>query len=167
VRIDNWRWTGVPFFLRTGKRMAEQRRLLTIVFRQPPRRMFEVTEALVEEFGPDHLTYDLGDDGGISASFLAKVPGPSMRLGQARMRFSSEETFGTTDALAPYERLMYDAMTGDRSLFTDASGIEELWRASAPLLADPPALEPYAPGSWGPDAMRELIAPRRWRLPDH
>ncbi len=165
VRIENWRWTGVPFFLRTGKRLADQQRLLTIVFRKPPRRMFEVTEALVEDFGPNHLTFDLGDPGGISASFLAKVPGPSMRLGQARMRFSSAHTFGTTGVLQPYERLMYDAMIGDRTLFTDAEGIERLWTASAPLLQDPLSLQRYAPGTWGPEAMHELIAPRRWRLP--
>jgi len=164
VSIENWRWTGVPFFLRTGKRLAEGRRLLTIAFRKPPRRMFDVTEALVEHFGPDHLTFDLSDPGGISASFLAKVPGPSMRLGQARMDFSSERTFGTADALEPYERLMYDAMTGDRSLFADAEGIERLWSASATLLADPPPLHRYAPGSWGPEAMHDLIAPRQWRL---
>jgi glucose-6-phosphate 1-dehydrogenase len=164
VTIENWRWTGVPFFLRTGKRLTEQQRLLTIVFREPPRRMFEVTEALVEDFGPDHITFNLSDPGGIAASFLAKVPGPSMRLGQARMQFSSEQTFGTTGVLQPYERLMYDAMTGDRTLFTDAEGIERLWTASAPLLHDPPPLQRYAPGTWGPHAMHELIAPRRWRL---
>jgi len=165
VTIENWRWTGVPFFLRTGKRLADQRRLLTIVFRRPPRRMFDIADALVEDFGPDHLTFNLGDPGGISASFLAKVPGPRMRLGQALMEFSPEQTFGTSEVLQPYERLMYDAMTGDRTLFTDATGIEQLWNASQPLLDDPPPLQRYAPGSWGPDAMHHLIAPRRWRLP--
>jgi glucose-6-phosphate 1-dehydrogenase len=166
VTIENWRWTGVPFYLRTGKRMADQRRLLTIVFRSPPRRMFDVADSLVEDFGPDHITFDLGDPGGISASFLAKVPGPRMRLGQARMQFSSEDTFGTSAVLQPYERLMYDAMVGDRTLFTDAPGIERLWDASAPLLESPGPLHPYAPGSWGPEAADALIAPRRWRLPE-
>jgi glucose-6-phosphate 1-dehydrogenase len=165
VFVENWRWTGVPFFLRTGKRMAEQKRLLTVAFREPPRRMFEVTNALVEDFGPDHLTFDLGDPGGIAASFLAKVPGPRMRLGQARMEFSYETSFGSARLLEAYERLMYDAMMGDRTLFTDAEGIERLWAASAPLLEDPPRLHRYSPGSWGPQAMHELIAPRRWHLP--
>jgi len=165
LTIENWRWTGVPFYLRTGKRLADQRRLLTIVFRRPPRRMFDIADALVEDFGPDHLTFDLGDPGGISTSFLAKVPGPRMRLGQARMEFSPEQTFGTSEVLQPYERLMYDAMIGDRTLFTDATGIEQLWSASQPLLEGPPPLQRYAPGSWGPEAMHDLIAPRRWRLP--
>ena len=90
AEIDNWRWSGVPFFLRTGKRMGEQRRLLTIAFREPPRRMFLEARAFVEDYGPDHFSFDLGDPGGITTSFLAKVPGPKMRLGQARMEFTYE-----------------------------------------------------------------------------
>lgn len=165
ARIENWRWSGVPFFLRTGKRLAEQRRLLTIAFREPPRRMFRAAGAFVEDYGPDHISFDLGNPGGIITSFLAKVPGPQMRLGQARMEFSYEGSFGT-EGLEPYERLMYDAMLGDRTLFTDASGIEDLWAASSRLLRDPPPLHRYAPGSYGPQKMHELIAPRRWWLPE-
>jgi glucose-6-phosphate 1-dehydrogenase len=163
--IENWRWTGVPFFLRTGKRLGEQRRLLTIAFREPPRRMFRAARAFVEDYGPDHISFDLGDPGGITTRFLAKVPGPTMRLGQARMEFTYEGSFGT-QGLEPYERLMYDAMLGDRTLFTDAEGIESLWAASRELLADPPPLHRYAPGSYGPQKMHELIAPRRWWLPE-
>ena len=154
----------MPFFLRTGKRMGEQRRLLTIAFREPPRRMFRLASAFVEDYGPDHISFDLGDPGGITTSFLAKVPGPKMRLGQARMEFTYEGSFGT-QGLEPYERLMYDAMLGDRTLFTDSEGIEHLWAASADLLNDPPPLHRYAPGSYGPQKMHELIAPRRWWLP--
>jgi glucose-6-phosphate 1-dehydrogenase len=163
--IENWRWAGVPFFLRTGKRMAEQRRLLTIAFREPPRGMFRAVRAFVEDYGPDHISFDLGNPGGIITSFLAKVPGPQMRLGQARMEFSYESSFGT-EGLEPYERLMYDAMLGDRTLFTTADGIENLWAASSDLLSDPPPLHRYSPGSYGPQKMHELIAPRRWWLPE-
>jgi glucose-6-phosphate 1-dehydrogenase len=163
--IDNWRWDGVPFFLRTGKRLAEERRLLTIAFREPPRRMFRAIGAFVEDYGPDHIALDLGEPGGITTRFLAKVPGPTMRLGQARMHFTYEESFGS-EGLQPYERLMYDAMLGDRTLFTNADGIENLWSASAELLQDPPPLHRYAPGSYGPQKMHELIAPRRWWLPE-
>ena len=95
--IDNWRWSGVPFFLRTGKRLGEQRRLLTIAFREPPRRMFREARAFVEDYGPDHISFDLGDPGGITTRFLAKVPGPRMRLGQARMEFSYQSSFGAID----------------------------------------------------------------------
>ncbi|HEY2650447.1 MAG TPA: glucose-6-phosphate dehydrogenase [Solirubrobacteraceae bacterium] len=164
--IDNWRWAGVPFFLRTGKRLAEERRLLTIAFREPPRRMFRAARAFVEDYGPDHISFDLGNPGGIITSFLAKVPGPQMRLGQARMEFTYEGSFGT-QGLEPYERLMYDAMLGDRTLFTDADGIEHLWAASGDLLHDPPPLHRYSPGSYGPQKMHELIAPRRWWLPEN
>jgi glucose-6-phosphate 1-dehydrogenase len=163
--IDNWRWAGVPFFLRTGKCLGEARRLLTIAFREPPRRMFREARAFVEDYGPDHISFDLGDPGGITTSFLAKVPGPTMRLGQARMEFTYHGSFGT-QGLEPYERLMYDAMLGDRTLFTDAEGIESLWAASQDLLADPPPLHRYARGSYGPQKMHELIAPRRWWLPE-
>jgi len=163
--IDNWRWSGVPFFLRTGKRLGEQRRLLTIAFREPPRRMFRVAHAFVEDYGPDHISFDLGDPGGITTRFLAKVPGPQMRLGQARMEFTYEASFGT-QGLEPYERLLYDAMLGDRTRFTDSEGIESLWAASRALVEDPPPLHRYAPGSYGPQKMHELIAPRRWWLPE-
>ncbi len=144
--LDNWRWSGVPFFLRTGKRLAEQRRLLTIAFREPPRRMFRAARAFVEDFGPDHISFDLGNPGGIITTFLAKVPGPQMRLGQARMEFSYEGSFGT-QGLEPYERLMYDAMLGDRTLFTSADGIENVWAASGELLRDPPPLHRYVPAA--------------------
>jgi glucose-6-phosphate 1-dehydrogenase len=168
--IDNWRWEGVPFYLRSGKRMAESRHLLTIAFAQPPRRMFPLDcEQIVESFGHDHLTFELGDPGSISASFLAKVPGPTIRLGEAHMRFSYADTFGGTQhALDAYERLIHDVMVGDRTLFTSSDAIERLWEISEPVLEQPPPTRPYEPGSWGPPQIDELISPRRWHLPsDH
>jgi len=168
--VDNWRWEGVPFYLRSGKRMAESRHLLTIAFTEPPRRMFPLDCASVEEaFGRDHLTFELGDPGSISASFLAKVPGPAMRLGEAHMRFSYADSFGGPEAaLDAYERLIHDVMVGDRTLFTGSEAIERLWEISMPVLEQPPPSIPYEPGSWGPLQQDELIAPRRWHLPaDH
>jgi glucose-6-phosphate 1-dehydrogenase len=167
--IANWRWEGVPFFLRHGKRLAESRHLLTIAFRRPPRRMFPLDcRYVAESFGFDHLTFELGDPGSISASFLAKVPGPKLRLGEAGMSFSYSTAFGGPEqALEPYERLIHDVMLGDRTLFTTSEPIEWLWQISAPLLRKPPAALAYAPGSWGPEEANELIAPRRWHLPGH
>jgi len=168
--VDNWRWDGVPFYLRSGKRMAENRHLLTVAFKQPPRRMFPLDcEQVAEAFGHDHLTFELGDPGSISASFLAKVPGPTLHLGEAHMRFNYSDTFGGTEhALDAYERLIHDVMLGDRMLFTTSEGIERLWEVSEPLLEDPPGVLSYEPGSWGPKAMDDLIAPSRWHLPaDH
>jgi glucose-6-phosphate 1-dehydrogenase len=168
--VDNWRWEGVPFFLRSGKRLAESRHLLTIAFKQPPRRMFPLDcDQVAEAFGHDHLTFELGDPGSISASFLAKVPGPTIELGEAHMRFSYADTFGGTEgALDAYERLIHDVMVGDRTLFTSSEAIERLWEISEPVLGAPPPVWPYEPGSWGPSASDRLIAPRRWHLPnDH
>jgi len=168
--VDNWRWEGVPFYLRSGKRLAESRHLLTIAYAQPPRRMFPLDcDQIAESFGHDHLTFELGDPGSISASFLAKVPGPRIQLGEAHMRFSYADTFGGPDtALDPYERLIHDVMMGDRTLFTSSEAIERLWEVSEPVLREPPAAIPYQPESWGPQEADELIAPRHWHLPsDH
>jgi glucose-6-phosphate 1-dehydrogenase len=168
--VDNWRWEGVPFYLRSGKRLAEDRHLLTVAFAQPPRRMFPLDcEQIVESFGHDHLTFELGDPGSISASFLAKVPGPTIQLGEAHMRFSYADTFGGAEqALDAYERLIHDVMVGDRTLFTSSDAIERLWEISEPVLEHRAPALPYEPGSWGPAKMDELIAPRRWHLPsDH
>ena len=165
--VDNWRWAGVPFYLRTGKRLAESHHLLTIAFAQPPRRMFPLDcRHLAESFGFDHLTFELGDPGTISTSFLAKVPGPTMELGEAHMNFSYAGAFGGPEqALEPYERLLYDVMIGDRLLFTTSGAIERLWEISEPVLERPPPLEAYEPGSWGAGAIHDLIAPRHWHLP--
>ena len=167
--VDNWRWADVPFYLRTGKRLADSRHLLTIAFNEPPRRMFPLDcRHVAEAFGWDHLTFELGDPGTISASFLAKVPGPTIELGEAHMNFSYETAFGGPEqALEPYERLIHDVMVDDRTLFTTSDEIERLWEVSQPVLEDPPPLHPHASGSWGPEAIDELIAPRRWHLPGH
>ncbi|MEZ5077908.1 MAG: glucose-6-phosphate dehydrogenase [Solirubrobacterales bacterium] len=168
--VENWRWEGVPFYLRSGKRMAQGRHLLTVAFKRPPRRMFPLDcDQNIERFGHDHLTFELGDPGSISASFLAKVPGPRMELGEAHMRFSYADNFGGNEAaLDAYERLIHDVMLGDRTLFTGSVAIERLWEISAPVLDDPPPVAIYEPGSWGPIRADQLIAPRRWHLPsDH
>ncbi len=168
--VDNWRWEGVPFFLRSGKRLAETHHLLTVAFSEPPRRMFPLDcSQVAEEFGNDHLTFELGDPGSISASFLAKVPGPKMQLGQAHMRFSYADSFGGPEqALDAYERLIHDVMVGDRTLFTTSAAIERVWEIADRVVREPPPVEIYEPGSWGPKATENLLAPRRWHAPrDH
>jgi len=160
-QIDNWRWAGVPFYLRTGKRMAEGSRIISIAFREPPRSMFPAGSG-VGAHGPDHLTFDLADASKVSLSFYGKRPGPGMKLDKQSLQFSLHES---SDVLEAYERLIHDAMSGDHTLFTTAEGIERTWELSAPLLLDPPPVRPYAPGSWGPNAIHQLIAPFAWRLP--
>ncbi len=168
--VDNWRWAGVPFFLRSGKRLAETHHLLTVAFSEPPRHMFPIDcSQVAEQFGHDHLTFELGDPGSISATFLAKVPGPEMQLGQAHMRFSYADSFGGSErALDAYERLIHDVMVGDRTLFTTSAAIERLWQVSDAVVRDPPPVGVYDPGSWGPRATEALLAPHRWHVPsDH
>ncbi|CAN5588923.1 glucose-6-phosphate dehydrogenase [soil metagenome] len=162
--VDNWRWAGVPFYLRTGKRMAEGARIISIAFREPPQSMFPAGSGIGES-GPDHLTFDLDESGRLSLSFYGKRPGPGMELEKLSMQFSLVDVDGERDTLEAYERLIRDAMKGDHTLFTTADGIERLWEVSAPLLENPPPVEPYEPGTWGPDSIQELIAPRKWRLP--
>ncbi|WP_091734084.1 glucose-6-phosphate dehydrogenase [Nocardioides scoriae] len=162
--VDNWRWAGVPFYLRTGKRLAEGARIISIAFREPPRSMFPAGSG-VGDNGPDHLTFDLADQSKMSLSFYGKRPGPGMKLDKLSMQFSMHETGWAGAVLEAYERLIYDAARGDRTLFTSAEGIERLWEVSQPLLDNPPPVRPYAQGSWGPNRIHQLITPHLWRLP--
>jgi glucose-6-phosphate 1-dehydrogenase len=162
--IDNWRWAGVPFFLRTGKKLAEGQRIISIAFREPPKSMFPPGSGISAQ-GPDHLTFDLADAAKMSLSFYGKRPGPGMRLDKLSMQFAMHDTGHVSDVLEAYERLILDAMRGDRTLFTTAEGIERLWEVSTELLESPPPVRSYAPGSWGPNAIHQLVTPYAWRLP--
>ena len=162
--IDNWRWAGVPFFLRTGKCLGGGERIISIAFREPPKSMFPENSGVGTQ-GPDHLTFDLADSSKLSLSFYGKKPGPGMQLEKLSLQFALHETGQDADVLEAYERLIHDAMMGDHTLFNTAEGIERLWEVATPLLEDPPPVEPYAKGSWGPPAINDLIAPRTWRLP--
>jgi glucose-6-phosphate 1-dehydrogenase len=163
VMIDNWRWAGVPFFLRTGKRMAEPRSAVTLAFQDPPREMFRA--APIDWLDQDHLTLELGPEEGISITFLAKKPGPDIELAPAKMVFRYEGSF-LSDLIGAYERLLHDALIGDRTLFTRGDGIERAWELVREVLEHPPPLHGYKQGSWGPRAATELITPRRWHLPE-
>ena len=162
--IDNWRWAGVPFYLRTGKRLAEGQRIISIAFREPPKSMFPAGSGVGAQ-GPDHLTFDLADASKMSLSFYGKRPGPGMKLDKLSLQFAMQETGRIGDVLEAYERLILDAMRGDRTLFTTAEGIERLWEVSIPLLETPPPVRLYQPGSWGPKSIHQLVAPHAWRLP--
>ena len=162
--IDNWRWAGVPFFLRTGKRMAEGQRIISIAFREPPKSMFPINSGVGAQ-GPDHLTFDLADASKMSLSFYGKRPGPGMRLDKLSLQFAMHDTGLIGDVLEAYERLILDAMRGDHTLFTTAEGIERLWQVSEPLIEAPPPVRLYEPGSWGPKSVHQLVAPHAWRLP--
>ena len=123
----------MPFFLRTGKRMAEGQRIISIAFREPPKSMFPGDSGIGTQ-GPDHLTFDLADESKVSLSFYGKRPGPGMRLNKQSLQFAMHETGMGGDVLEAYERLILDAMRGDHTLFCSAEGIERLWEVSEPLL---------------------------------
>jgi glucose-6-phosphate 1-dehydrogenase len=166
AEVDNWRWAGVPFFLRSGKRLGASRQVVTLGFYEPPLRMFPVRGADVPGGRRNEITIDFADPGSITVDFLAKEPGATMKLGGAQMIFRYDNSFCAALSLEGYERLLLDAMLGDQSLFTSAHAVERLWEISAPLLDSPPPIQPYAPGSWGPQpALDHLTAPYHWRLP--
>lgn len=164
VEIDNWRWAGVPFYLRTGKKLAEGARIISIAFKEPPLSMFPAGSNAGTQ-GPDHLTFDLADQSKMSLSFYGKRPGPGMKLEKLSMQFATHETSSSLAVLEAYERLIHDALRGDHTLFTTAAGIETLWEKAMPLLTSPPPVRTYPVGSWGPNAIHQLIAPHAWRLP--
>jgi glucose-6-phosphate 1-dehydrogenase len=166
AEIDNWRWAGVPFLLRSGKRLAASRQLITLGFHQPPLRMFPIDRDRALPGRRNEIVIDFADPGSITIGFLAKEPGATMKLGAAEMTFHYADSFCAAHDLEGYERLLLEAMHGDQTLFTRAEAIDRLWRISGPLLENPPPVQPYDPGSWGPQpALDRLAAPYRWHLP--
>ncbi|TCK26660.1 glucose-6-phosphate dehydrogenase [Pseudonocardia endophytica] len=159
--VDNWRWHGVPFLLRTGKAMGATRRTVTIGFAEPAMRMFD---GGAEHGPPSELVLELTDDPTIELDVRAKVPGPSLRIGRGRMRLDLAESFPDDEPLEAYERLLLDVMRGDPTLFTSTNEVERLWELCDPVLADPPPSQTYARGSFGPAEALELPGPRGWRV---
>jgi glucose-6-phosphate 1-dehydrogenase len=167
AEVANWRWQGVPFFLRSGKSMGASKQVVTLGFHEPPLRMFPAHHKDTPTGRMNEIVIDFADPGSITTEFMAKVPGPELTLGLADMAFHYKDSFAISHALEGYEHLILMAMIGDQSLFTRSDGIERLWEISEPLLENPPPVEPYAAGSWGPPSVDRLIAPYRWHLPGH
>ncbi|MGH3069819.1 MAG: glucose-6-phosphate dehydrogenase [Streptosporangiaceae bacterium] len=165
--IGNRRWDGVPFYLRTGKALAQTRSTVTLGFKKPALQLFGLSRRETARLRPNELVFDLADPGSVTVDFSTKKPGPRMALEPASCSFRYADSFTVASELEAYERLLHDVMLGDPTLFNDAAGIERLWEVAAPLLEAPPAPVPYAQGSWGPKHAAELPAPHRWHLPDH
>jgi glucose-6-phosphate 1-dehydrogenase len=167
LNIDNWRWAGVPFYIRTGKYMSRRRTEIAIRFHQAPYSIFRGTD--VERLHPNWMILRIQPDEGIGLEFAAKRPGPAVTLGTVAMDFAYKKYF----KLAPntgYETLLYDCMIGDQTLFQRADNIEAGWRAVQPILdawaKNPPKDFPnYGAGSNGPAAADELLARdgHKWR----
>jgi len=164
LEIDNWRWAGVPFFLRTGKHLPERVTEVALQFRSVPHLPFADTQ--VTELGPNTLVLRIQPDEGISLCFGAKVPGQTFDVKSVSMDMTWTEVFGGEPPEA-YERLLYDALTGDQTLFIRSDEVDRAWRIVQPILDHDDAPLDYEPGTWGPKDADELLERegRRWRNP--
>jgi glucose-6-phosphate 1-dehydrogenase len=168
LNIDNWRWKGVPFYLRSGKALAKKTSEIIILFQRPPHLMFNLPDS--DQFTPNILSLCIQPDEGIHLRFEAKVPGFNQEMRSVDMDFSYRTSFGIALPDA-YERLLLEAFQGDASLFTRSDAIETCWRLVDPVIqgwerdGTPPLLS-YSPGSWGPAEADTLLNRdgRRWRL---
>ncbi len=167
LNIENWRWAGVPFYVRTGKRMAARKSQIAIRFRSSPAALFRGTQ--VHEPAPNWLLIRIQPDEGIALEFGAKVPGPVVKVGDVRMDFRYKDYFGAAPRTG-YETLLYDIMLGDATLFQRADNVEGGWRVVQPVLDfwtsnAPESFPNYAAGSQGPQVADDLIEKdhRQWR----
>jgi glucose-6-phosphate 1-dehydrogenase len=171
LRVDNWRWAGTPFYVRTGKRLPKRATEVVVQFKSAPHLPFG--EAAQDGLEPNALVLRIQPDEGITLRIGAKVPGPSMEVRSVSMDFSYGTSF-SDDLPDAYERLLLDVMLGDPTLFPRWDEVEQAWQAVQPILdrwteAPAPELPTYEAGSWGPKAADELIGRgrpgRRWRRP--
>ena len=167
LMVDNWRWKGVPFYLRTGKRMPKKVSEISIHFKEVPLLIFK---SAAQQTNPNILAMRIQPNEGISLNFEAKMPGPDLRTRTVNMDFSYGSSFGmaTSDA---YHRLLLDCMLGDQTLFTRADEVEEAWRLVTPVInawespSDPSLIPQYEAGTWQPTEAEFLLERegRRWR----
>ncbi|MDX1613534.1 MAG: glucose-6-phosphate dehydrogenase [Candidatus Promineifilaceae bacterium] len=161
LSIDNWRWQGVPFYLRSGKALARKLTEISILFRRPPHVMFPLPEG--SRISANDLSICIQPDEGIHFSFQAKVPGTPAEMRTVDMEFHYQDAFGQLSIPDAYERLLLDALKGDASLFTRGDAIELAWAMVDQIIEgwrgeQAPPLEIYEPGSWGPEASNRLIS---------
>jgi glucose-6-phosphate 1-dehydrogenase len=160
LSIETWRWSGVPFYLRTGKRLPKRLTEVAIRFHSPPMAMFAEVEEMPQ--AANELVLRIQPDEGISLSFDAKVPGMRMKIRPVKMDFRYGASFGG-DSPEAYERLLLEAMFGDATLFIRSDEVDDAWRLITPMLAqwaDRPAddFPNYAAGTWGPASADRLFA---------
>ncbi len=156
LKIANWRWQGIPFFLRTGKRLGRKVTRLVVTFRRPPVAMFHAYGSC--SLACNRLEIALQPDEGFNLTFEVKSPGPGLNLQTQRMRFRYAEVFGRLPEA--YQTLLTDVMRGDRTLFVRADEIEAAWELFDPVLKGQREVHPYAAGSWGPEAADRLVRDR-------
>ena len=159
LHIDSWRWSGVPFLLRTGKRMRRRETIIAITFHHAPLHLFR--EVGVDEFETNRMVVRVQPDEGIGLSFVAKQPGPTLDTQRVRMDFSYGSSFKTSPPEA-YERLLHDAFDDDHTLFIREDEVERGWTIVKPVLEHPSPVVAYAAGSWGPAEADAIAAPGHW-----
>jgi glucose-6-phosphate 1-dehydrogenase len=157
--IDTWRWSGVPFFVRTGKRLAERDTRIVLTFRDAPLHLFHETG--VRHVDSNRLVVHVQPDEGISVTFVAKVPGPEVEVQGVNMSFTYDSSFKSSPPEA-YERLLHDALDGDHTLFIREDEVERGWAVVQPVLDSPPPVVGYRAGSWGPKEADALVSPMHW-----
>jgi len=160
LKIANWRWQDVPFFLRTGKRLPAKMTRVTLTFKAPPVTFFQTADEYSSN--PDRISILIQPDEGFELAFEVKVPGRELRVKTHRMKFHYADVFGTLPD--GYETLLLDVMLGDPTLFVRADEVEESWRLYDPLLRSPQRLRFYPAGTWGPTEAQTLVQEwgRRW-----
>ena len=169
LAIDNWRWEGVPFYLRSGKHMAKRVTEIAIQFKRPPMLLFK--SSAVEDVSPNVLVLRIQPDEGISLRFDVKPPGPDLTVSPLSLKFNYSEAFGNSSPEA-YETLLEDCIEGDSTLFTRHDWVELAWALMDPIiqvwsLSKPKNFSNYPAGSWGPKEAEDFMQRdgRRWRKP--
>jgi glucose-6-phosphate 1-dehydrogenase len=150
----------VPFYLRTGKRLPRKVTEACVVFRDVPHQIFE--RAGIAGMEPNRLDIRIQPEEGLSLSFTVQRPGLGIALDRASLDFDYGSTFADVPLVEAYEILLLEAMHGDQTLFIRQEGLERAWEILEPVFEDPPPVQEYRPGTWGPDDADALIAPRRW-----
>jgi glucose-6-phosphate 1-dehydrogenase len=161
VEIDNWRWAGVPFNLRTGKKLKRKVTEISLSFRHVPYNVFKGTDATPP--GRDALVIRVQPNEGLSIHLNVKKPGPGLELDRATLDFDYASEF-STPLVEAYELLILEAMAGDHTLFTREDEVERAWALLMPVLDAPPPVDFYEPGSWGPKEADALLLPRHWHV---
>ena len=163
LHLESWRWSGVPFLLRTGKRLPQRDTRVVIIFHEVPLHLFRSVG--VHDMDSNRLVVRIQPDEGIAISFVAKQPGPDVTTQLVDMNFSYGEAFKVSPPEA-YERLLHDALDGDHTLFISEDEVEYSWRAVDRVLRRPPPITFYRSGTWGPQEAARIAAPRHWHDPE-
>jgi glucose-6-phosphate 1-dehydrogenase len=161
LRIESWRWAGVPFYVRAGKALAATQLEAVVEFRSPPRMMF--ADAAVPQPHANTISFRLGRHGGVNLNVQAKRPGRRLATRDVGMSVNFDEALG--ERQEAYERLLDDVLDGEARRFARTDTVQEAWRIVQPALDHPSPIHPYARGSWGPNEQNTVVGHHHWHTP--